>query len=79
MSLLLEGKEINEKTGKISEPGINKMILLRITEIYKDFLDYICKTNIRKRFFLIIGINSIPQINFFFLHFFMIKINGRYK
>jgi len=64
-SLLLDGKEINESTGKISEPGINKMILLRITDIYRDFLDYICKTDIRKRYFLISGINSIPQINFF--------------
>ena len=64
-SLLLDGKEINENTGKISEPGINKMILLRITEIYKDFLDYICGSDIRKRFFLIKGINSLPKINFF--------------
>jgi hypothetical protein len=63
-SLLLEGKEINENTGKISEPGINKLILLRIIKIYKEFLDYICKINIRNRYFLIIGINSIPQINF---------------
>jgi len=64
MNLLLDGKDLNEKTGKISEPGINKMILLRITEIYKDFLDYICETNIGKRYFLINGINSIPKINF---------------
>ena len=41
------------------------MIILRIINIYKEFLDYICKTNIRKRFFLISGINSIPQLNFF--------------
>ena len=41
------------------------MILLRITEIYKDFLDYICKSDIRKRYFLIKGINSLPKINFF--------------
>ena len=45
------------------------MILLRVIEIYKDFLDYICKTDIRKRYFLIKGINSIPQINFFSYHF----------
>ena len=51
--LLLDGKEINEKTGKISEPGINKMILLRVTKIYKDFLDYVCKMDIRKRYLLI--------------------------
>ena len=41
------------------------MILLRVTKIYKAFLDYICKTDIRKRYFLINGINSIPQVNFF--------------
>ena len=63
--LLLDGKEINEKNGKISEPGINKMILLRITKIYKEFLDYVCKMDIRKRYLLIRGINSIPHINFF--------------
>ena len=41
------------------------MILLRITKIYKDFLDYICKFDIRKRYLLIRGINSIPQVDFF--------------
>jgi hypothetical protein len=66
-TILLDGNDINEETGKISDPGINKMILLRIIKIYKEFLDYLCylcKKNIRKRYFLIIGINSIPQINF---------------
>ena len=42
------------------------MILLRTMEIYNDFLSYIHKNNIKKRYLLIRGINSIPAVTRFF-------------
>ena len=65
-ALLLDGVENDEKTGKITNTGINKMILLRTMEIYNDFLSYIHKNNIKKRYLLIRGINSIPAVTRFF-------------
>ena len=47
-ALLLDGDEKDEKTGKISAPGINKMILLKAAEIYKSLLDYIDQINLKK-------------------------------
>ena len=64
-ALLLDGDEKNEKTGKISEPGINKMILLRAAEIYKGLLNYIEQINLKKRYLLIRGLCHIPYINKF--------------
>ena len=61
-ALLLDGNENDEKTGKITDVGINKMIFLRVMEIYKYYLDYINKMEIKKRYLLTRGICSIPSI-----------------
>lgn len=61
-ALLLDGNEKDEKTGKISEPGINKMILLKAAEIYKSLLYYIDQNNLKKRYLLIRGLCNIPNI-----------------
>ena len=65
-AILLDGNEKDENTGKISTPGINKMILLRTTKIFKLFLDYINKINVGKRYLLTRGLVSIPHITRFF-------------
>ncbi|OUM69104.1 hypothetical protein PIROE2DRAFT_2989 [Piromyces sp. E2] len=57
-SLLLDGDDVN-KNGKISNPGINKMILLQSLDIFKDLLKCLCKNDdIGKRYLLIKGLNT---------------------
>ena len=65
-SILLDGDEINEKTKKISDPGINKMILLKAQNMYKTLLDYICKNGIKNRHLLLKGISNVPEVTKFF-------------
>ncbi|OUM65748.1 hypothetical protein PIROE2DRAFT_7163 [Piromyces sp. E2] len=60
-AILLDGSEINEKTGKISDQGINKMILLKSQEMYETLLECLCKEKIGKRYLLARGLNSIPD------------------
>ena len=65
-SILLDGDEINQKTGKISDPGINKMILLKAKEIYRILIDYICQNGIKNRHLLLQGITNVPNVTKFF-------------
>jgi len=65
-SILLDGERIDEKTKKISVPGINKMILDRSHEMYETLIQFICKNNIGNRYSLARGLQSIPNVNKFF-------------
>ena len=65
-TILLDGNDINEETGKISDPGINKMILKKIQGTYKTLIDFICNNNIKSRYLLARGLKSIPYITRFF-------------
>jgi len=65
-AIFLDGIEIDEKTGKISDPGINKMILERSQKMYENLLKYICDNNIGKRYKLARGLRSIPNVKRFF-------------
>ena len=65
-TILLDGTDINEETGKISNPGINKMILIKIQEAYKIIIDYISNNEIKSRYLLLTGLKSIPHITRFF-------------
>ena len=60
-SILLDGKEINEITGKISDQGINKMILSKSKQMFENLLECLCKENIRNRYYLARGLTSIPE------------------
>jgi len=61
-SILLHGKEINEKTGKISDEGINKMILSKSQKLYENLLECLCENDIiKKRYYLARGLTSIPE------------------
>ena len=64
-TILLDGDYISEKTGIISEPGINKMILLKSQEIYKTLCNYICNDKVGNRYLLASGLNLTPNINRF--------------
>ncbi|ORX87290.1 hypothetical protein BCR32DRAFT_289410 [Anaeromyces robustus] len=62
--ILLSGENTDEETNKISNPGINKMILEKAKDLYEDLLKYICKDNIIKdRYFLTRGLCVIPEEN----------------
>jgi len=65
-AILLDGNEIDEKTGKISVPGINKMILNRSQSMYRTLLQCICQNNIGNRYSLARGLQSIPNVTRFF-------------
>eukprot|EP00833_Pecoramyces_ruminatium_P003026 jgi/Orpsp1_1/1177058/evm.model.c7180000060037.1 len=65
-SIFLNGKDIDEKNGKISESGINKMILTKSHEMYRCLLNYICNNNIGKRYLLARGLRSVPLVTKFF-------------
>ncbi|OUM58403.1 hypothetical protein PIROE2DRAFT_16332 [Piromyces sp. E2] len=66
-AILLDGKEINEKTQKLSDPGVNKMILGKAQEMYRNLLDYICRDNtIGKRYQLTRGLCYVPHVTRFF-------------
>jgi len=61
-SILLDGKETNEITGKISEQGINKMILLKSQQMYENLLECLCNDDVvRKRYLLARGLTIIPK------------------
>jgi len=60
-TILLNGKEINERTGKITDQGINKMILLKSQQMYDILLKCLCKENIGKRYFLARGLTVVPN------------------
>jgi len=65
-AIFLDGNEIDEKTGKISDPGINKMILKRSQKMYENLLKYIRDNDIGKRYKLARGLRSIPNVTRFF-------------
>jgi len=65
-SIFLDGEEIDEKTGIISDVGINKMILKESQEMYKNILFSICSINIGKRYMLARGLRSIPNVTKYF-------------
>ena len=65
-TILLDGNDISEETGKISDPGINKMILDISKDMYKSLINYICLNNIKNRFHLARGLVSVPNITRFF-------------
>ena len=65
-TIILDGKNISEETGKISEPGINKMILSKAQEMFKIMLKYICSNNIKNRYLLLRGLKYAPNISRFF-------------
>jgi len=60
-SILLDGDEINEKTGKISDQGINKMILIKSQKMYENLLQCLCNEDIGKRYYLARGLTYIPE------------------
>eukprot|EP00833_Pecoramyces_ruminatium_P012595 jgi/Orpsp1_1/1186627/evm.model.d7180000052101.1 len=64
-ALLLDGNDVN-KFGKISDPGINKMILLRSFSIFRELLEYISKSKIKKRYLLTRGLCTVPYVTRFF-------------
>ncbi|OUM68466.1 hypothetical protein PIROE2DRAFT_3755 [Piromyces sp. E2] len=64
-ALLLDGNDIN-KFGKISDPGINRMILLRSFSIYREILEYISHSDIKKRYLLTRGLCTTPYVTRFF-------------
>ncbi|ORX55846.1 hypothetical protein BCR36DRAFT_581012 [Piromyces finnis] len=65
-ALLLDGSETDDKTGKISDPGVNKMILERVQDMYEKLLKYICDSGIKNRYLLARGLQSIPSVTRFF-------------
>eukprot|EP00833_Pecoramyces_ruminatium_P015499 jgi/Orpsp1_1/1189531/evm.model.d7180000072673.1 len=63
-SILLNGNKINEKTNKISDPGINKMILEKSQSMYEILLNYICQNDdIKDRYLLARGLRTAPENN----------------
>ena len=64
--LLLDGPIINEATGKISEQGINKLILENAIKMYKNLVEYICNKGIKNRHYLFKGINRVPDVRKYF-------------
>eukprot|EP00833_Pecoramyces_ruminatium_P016728 jgi/Orpsp1_1/1190760/evm.model.d7180000081067.1 len=61
-SILLNGNKINEKTNKISNPGINKMILEKSQSMYEILLNYICQNyDIKDRYLLARGLHTAPE------------------
>ena len=65
-AIFLDSNDIDEEKGKISNPGIKKMILLKSKEMYKTLIEYICKNEIKKRYLLARGLRSVPYITRFF-------------
>jgi len=65
-SIFLAGTETDEKTGKISDPGINRRILTKSHEIYKNLLKFICNNNIGKRYMAARGLRCVPNVTRFF-------------
>ena len=65
-TILLDGNDINEETKKISDPGINKMILFKAQNMYKTLINYICSTDIKNRYLLARGLAIVPYITRFF-------------
>ncbi|KAG4091317.1 hypothetical protein H8356DRAFT_1708124 [Neocallimastix lanati (nom. inval.)] len=65
-SIFLAGNDIDEKTGKISDPGINRMILNKSHNLYKNLLGFICDFNIGKRYMAARGLRSVPHVTRFF-------------
>ena len=65
-TIILDGNDISEETGKISEPGINKMILSKAQEMFKIIVKYICSNEINNRYMLLRGLKSAPNISRFF-------------
>jgi len=62
-AILLDGDRIDEKTKKISVPGINKMILDKSKSMYRTLLEFICKNNsIGNRYSMARGLQSIPNV-----------------
>jgi len=64
-SLLLDGAITNIKSGKISDPGINKMILSKSIDLFKNIVNYICNNNIGRRHLLTRGLHSLSDIQHF--------------
>ena len=65
-TIILDGKDISEETGKISEPGINKMILIKAQEMFKILVKYICANDIKNRYLLLRSLNCVPNVSRFF-------------
>ncbi|OUM57448.1 hypothetical protein PIROE2DRAFT_17572 [Piromyces sp. E2] len=57
-AILLNGDEKDLKTGKISNQGINKMILLKSQEMFKVLLKCIDENKIKKRYLLLRGLSK---------------------
>ena len=52
---------MNEISGKISNPGINKMILSKSQLLFDTLIDCLCKENVGKRYNLARGLSNIPS------------------
>ena len=65
-AILLDGDEINKVTGKITDQGINKMILLKAKDMFKILIEYICQNRIKNRHLLFKGITNVPSVIKFF-------------
>ncbi|ORY74951.1 hypothetical protein LY90DRAFT_632928 [Neocallimastix californiae] len=65
-SIFLNNDDIDEKTGKISDSGINRMILKRSQTMFRNILKCVCNNDIMKRYILAKGLRNIPQVKKFF-------------
>ncbi|ORX61263.1 hypothetical protein BCR36DRAFT_579284 [Piromyces finnis] len=65
-AILLEGNKMNEKTQKLSDPGVNMIILHRAQEMYVNLLKSVCCNGVGKRYHLTRGLCSTPCVTNFF-------------
>eukprot|EP00833_Pecoramyces_ruminatium_P003175 jgi/Orpsp1_1/1177207/evm.model.c7180000060572.1 len=67
-SIFLDGNDEDKKTGKISDPGINRMILTKSQGIYRNLLNFVCDNNnkVGKRYMVARGLFSVPPVTRFF-------------
>lgn len=65
-SLYLNGMEINETTGKPSDSGINKYILMESVKLFEQLIDIINNKNCNNRQILLRGISKIPNFDKYF-------------
>ncbi|BFU24777.1 hypothetical protein EHI8A_002850 [Entamoeba histolytica HM-1:IMSS-B] len=64
-TIYLNGNETNAATGKISDTGINRMVLLKCVDLYKDLLNHLIQYGYTNLYIVGAGLNSKPSGKFF--------------
>ncbi|EDR21696.1 hypothetical protein, conserved [Entamoeba dispar SAW760] len=64
-TIYLNGTETNDATRKISDTGVNRMILLKTVDLYREFLNHLAQYNYKNLYIVGSGLKSIPSGKFF--------------